>query len=471
MAPADQARADHQDPHDRHVTPSPSRSRPDCRDAGHRNGGEPTGCLWWTIGRSGTLATVKIVKIETIVPEGGANLIFVAVHTDEGLVGYGDTYYAPEAVRGYIHGFAAPMLLGQDPLAIELHWRRLYERIAHIVGKGAEIRGLSAIDVALWDIFGQSVGLPVWQLLGGAARDRVKTYNTCGGPGYGRPGKSWQKISESGQYEDLVGFMTDAGALAEDLLSEGYGGMKIWPFDPVAIRPGAWKDWQEIMSWVGGERPRLGGQEITLTDLNDALEPVRRIRDAVGDRMEIMIEGHGYWSLPAAKRIAGGLEEFRPAWLEDLMRADDVSALAALQASTTIPVLVSEYLTTRYEYKPVLEQGASDHIMIDPTWAGGITESKKISTLAEAYRRPVSYHDCTGPFTLYAGVHLAINATNAVYQESLRSYLRVTYPTFVTEVPTVEQGHILAPTSPGIGSALLPDVRSRGDVSVVESTV
>lgn len=414
---------------------------------------------------------MRITKIETIVPESHPYLVFVAVHTDEGIVGHGDTYYMSDAVRGYVHGYAAPALLGQDPLAIDFHWRRLYEQIAHIVGKGAEIRGLSAIDVALWDIFGQVTGLPIWQLLGGAARERIKTYNTCGGPGYGTPGKSWQKVAPDGQYEDLVGFMTDAGALAEDLVSEGYGGMKIWPFDVLALQPGGWDDWQTVMSAAAVGRRKLGGMEISLSDLDRALEPFRKIRDAVGNEIEIMVEGHGHWSLPAAKRIAHGLEEFRPAWLEDLMRADDIDALARLQAATSIPVLVSEYLTTRYEYKPVLERGAADIIMIDPTWAGGITESKKITTLAETYRRPVSYHDCTGPFTLYAGVHLAINATNAMYQESLRSYLRITYPQYVTTVPAVENGHIVAPTEPGLGSALLPDVRTRPGMSVVESAL
>ena len=121
---------------------------------------------------------MKITKLETIVLGDYPNILFVAVHTDEGFIGYGDTFYMSESVRGYIHQFAAPMLIGHDPLAIDLHWRRLYEVIAHIAGKGAEIRGLSAIDVALWDIFGQATGLPVWQLLGGAARDRIKTYNT-----------------------------------------------------------------------------------------------------------------------------------------------------------------------------------------------------------------------------------------------------------------------------------------------------
>ena len=107
--------------------------------------------------------------------------------------------------------------------------------------------------------------------------------------------------------------------------------------------------------------------------------------------------------------------------------------------------------------------------MIDPTWAGGITECKKICTMAETYKRPVAMHDCTGPFTLFAGIHLAINATNAIYQESVRAYLRVNYPELVTELPVIEKGHILAPTKPGIGTSLLPDVRKREGAVVRES--
>jgi L-alanine-DL-glutamate epimerase-like enolase superfamily enzyme len=368
------------------------------------------------------------------------------------------------------------MLLGHDPLAIELHWRRLYEVIAHIAGKGAEIRGLSAIDVALWDILGQAAGMPVWQVLGGAARDRIKTYNTCGGPSYGRPtrggsGYGVDHADDAGKYEDLIAFMTRADELALDLLSEGITGMKIWPFDYIAHTPGKYDDWRTFRGSFDPDLRTLGGQRIDNADLNRGLEPFRKIRAAVGDKMEIMVEGHGFWSLPAAKKIAHALEEFSPYWLEDLMRADDIGALAELQRSTTIPLLASEYLTTRYEYKPVLEQRAAEIIMIDPTWAGGITESKKIATMAEAYKRPVAMHDCAGPFTLFAGVHLAINATNAVYQESLRSYLRITYPNLVTEIVQVEDGHILAPTAPGLGTTLLPEVRERPDVTIVESTL
>src|SRR5262249_50454755 len=131
---------------------------------------------------------MKITSLETIHLPDYPSLVFVAIHTDAGLTGCADTCYMPDAVAGYVHQFAARMLLGHDPLAIELHWRRLYEVIAHTVGRGAELRGLSAIDVALWDILGQAAGMPVWQLLGGAARDRSPTFKTRGGPGHGRPG-------------------------------------------------------------------------------------------------------------------------------------------------------------------------------------------------------------------------------------------------------------------------------------------
>ncbi len=412
---------------------------------------------------------MKIAKIETIHLADFPHMLIVAVHTDTGLVGYADTFYMPGAVRAFIHEFAAPLLIGHDAGAIERHWKRLYEVVAHIVGKGAELRGLSALDVCLWDILGQAAGMPIWQVLGGAARDRIKTYNTCGGPNYGRPatgGTSYGTDRNTGAYEDLIAYMTDAGALAKDLLREGITGMKIWPFDYVALSPGAYDDWRNFTGIWGANQTQLPQQQISNRDLDRALTPFRQIRDAVGDEMEIMVEGHGLWTLPAAKKIARALEPFKPYWLEDLMRADDIDALAELRASTSTPILVSEYLATRYEYKPVLEKRAADIIMIDPTWAGGITESKKIATMAETYKRPVAMHDCTGPFTLYAGIHLAINATNAVYQESVRAYLRVTYPELVTQLPEVVDGHILAPSAPGIGTALRDDVRKRPDATV-----
>ncbi len=132
--------------------------------------------------------------------------------------------------------------------------------------------------------------------------------------------------------------MTRAGELALDLLSEGITGMKIWPFDYVAHTPGRWDDWRTLPGRVRPDSANLRrAATSTAADLNRALEPFRKIRAAVGDQMEIMVEGHGFWSLPAAKKIARAVEEFQPYWLEDLMRADDIEALAELGRSTTTP--------------------------------------------------------------------------------------------------------------------------------------
>jgi len=240
--------------------------------------------------------------------------------------------------------------------------------------------------------------------------------------------------------------MTRADALAEELLSEGIRGMKIWPFDPYA--------------------PATGGQRIGLEELDRGLEPFRKIRQAVGNRMEIMVEGHGLWALPAARRIAQAVKEFEPLWIEDLMPPDTIDALAELGASTSTPMLVSEMLQTRYAYRPVLEAGIADIVMVDPSWCGGISEARKIAHMAETYRRPVTFHDCAGPINLFAGLHLAYNAPNTIYQETVRAFIRTFYPDLVTNTIVIEDGHALAPDGPGLGTALLSDVLDRSDARV-----
>jgi L-alanine-DL-glutamate epimerase-like enolase superfamily enzyme len=395
---------------------------------------------------------MRITRIETVHGGPMPNLVFVRIHTDDGLIGHGETYYTPRAVAAFVHEMAAPLLLGRDALAIEESWQLLYRTCAKFGATGLEMRAISALDVALWDILGQAAGMPVHRLLGGPAQPRVPVYNTCGGPSYGtgrisRPG--YGSAAPVGRFDDLHLARTDAGALAADLLSEGVRAMKIWPFDEIA--------------------QRTGGRVISAAELEEGLRPVRLIREAVGDAIDVMIEGHGFWSLTAATRIAHAAEEYGPAWLEDIVLADDVEVLAELKRSTPIPLAVSEYLMTRHRYRPFLERRAVDYVMIDPTWAGGITETRKIASLADAHGRLVTMHDCTGPFTLLAGVHLAANAPNAAYQETVRAFIRVVYPELVDALPEIEDGHVLPPATPGIGAALRPDYLARADVSIQTS--
>lgn len=388
---------------------------------------------------------MTIRRIETITMDQGVGLpglMFLNIYTDDGLVGHGESYYVPGAMEAYIHDFASQLLLGADEGDIERLWRALYDLAARFGARGTELRAISAIDLALWDIAGKRAGQPVYRLLGGAMRDRIPVYNTCGGPTYGRGKFPAHGLTRGdGAMEDLQGFLERPAELAEELLEFGFRAMKIWPFDRVAQRD--------------------GGVKIDAAGLAWGMEPLEQIRAAVGDRIDIMVEGHGYWSLPAATKIARAMEPFAPAWIEDFLLAHRPAALRRLRESTSIPLSVSEYLMTRWEYLPMLEEEAADLVMIDPTWAGGITESKKIATMADTFGLPVTMHDCTGPFTMLAGMHLAANAPNAMYQEMVRAYTNHVYPQWVDFKPEVVDGTIALPTGVGLGATLAPDLAER----------
>jgi L-alanine-DL-glutamate epimerase-like enolase superfamily enzyme len=396
---------------------------------------------------------VKITRIETICIAEFSNLLFVRLHTDAGLVGLGETYYTPQATEGPIHEVCAPLLLGHNALDVEWHWRRLYE-LTHIYGnRGAEMRAISALEVALWDILGQHANLPIYRVLGGASRDKIAIYNTCGGPLYGQGAPAEDRVgatSTRGRYEDLEAFLNRADELALDLRAEGISAMKIWPFDSYATK--------------------TNGTHISFADLDRGLEPVKKIRDAVGLDMEIMVEGHGLWKLPAATRIAAALEPYKPMWLEDFVKPDKISTLAQLRRATSIPICGSELALTRYQVADLLEQEAVDIVMTDVTWTGGIAESKLIASMAETHNLPFAAHDCTGPVTLFASIHLAIHCPNTLIQETVRAYYYGFYRDLITVQPQIENGYVYAPEGPGLGTQLRPEIFERSDIRVRESS-
>jgi L-alanine-DL-glutamate epimerase-like enolase superfamily enzyme len=341
----------------------------------------------------------------------------------------------------------APRLLGADATAIESHWRFLYERITAFGGTGAEMRALSAVDLALWDIAGQLTDRPVWSLLGGPVRDAVPVYNSCGGPFYGRSNRrtpaasGWPGHGDPGQpgpLEDNWASMNTPGDLAEELIARGYHGMKLWSFDAVYRRQGG-----HYLSWK---------------DIDEGLAPFRAIRDKVGDRIELMLDGHGFFSLAAARRIADAMQEIRPMWLEDILRPDSVHAMAAFRSQSRVPVAVSEMLIMGDQYRQVLEAGAADYIMIDPTWVGGISATRRIAELAQVYNVPVLMHDCTGPLTLFSGLNIAAAVTGVAFQETVRAHLTTLYPAMIDQPVEVVDGHIPLNHRPGLGARWLPQI-------------
>ncbi|MDE2515556.1 MAG: mandelate racemase/muconate lactonizing enzyme family protein [Rhodospirillales bacterium] len=396
---------------------------------------------------------MKITALETIQLPHLGNIVWLRLHTDQGLIGLGETFRGADAVARFLHKEAAPLLLGRDPSAIDAISKQMTEPYLGFRSSGVEMRGASAVDIALWDLAGQATGLPIHQLLGGLSRPSIRTYNTCAGYTYNKGGAARRAIAvgtteqgEEGQYEDQIAFNRDAGALAESLLAQGITAMKIWPFDPLAVAS--------------------GGNFIHRADLDRALTPFRQIRDAVGDRMEVMVELHSMWDLPSALAIARGLREFRPFWAEDPIKMQDPVALANYARRSGLPVCASETAAGRAQFLDFLRHDAVDYVMLDISWCGGISEAKKIATMAEAFQRPVAPHDCTGPVVFAASIHLAMNAPNAIFQESVRAYYTGWYRDLVTVMPRIENGQIFPLPGPGLGLALAPDVLTRADAII-----
>jgi galactonate dehydratase len=399
-------------------------------------------------------AGVIISDIETIRISEFPQLLWVQVHTDRGLNGLGETFFNAGAVEAYIHDDVSQWLIGRDPLAIDAVAQDMVGYLG-FRSTGVEMRAASAVDLALWDIFGKAVGQPVVQLLGGWTRNRIRTYNTCAGAHYMRKAetqstRNWgvsehTTTSPVTGFDDLNDFLTRADELAESLLAEGITAMKIWPFDPAA------------------EKTR--GQYISSEDLARALEPFEKIRKRAGDRIDIMVEFHSMWQLLPAMTIAKALAPFRTFWHEDPIKMDSLKSLERYAQVSPAPVCASETLGSRWAFRDLLETNAAGVVMLDVSWCGGLSEARKIAAMAEAWHLPVAPHDCTGPVVFAASTHLALNAPNALLQESVRAFYRGWYPQVITGVPIVKDGFVTVTNQPGHGCALMEDIDKRFTVT------
>jgi galactonate dehydratase len=396
---------------------------------------------------------MQVTRIDTVQLAEFPSLLWVQVHTDEGLVGLGETFFHATAAAEHVHAAIAPYLLGQDARAIERHARTLRPYVGS-ASSGAEMRALSAVDVALWDVCGQAQGLPLYQLLGGASRDSIRTYNTCAGYRYVRA-TSTQTIGNwglpdgstpEGPYEDLDAFLHRADELARDLLAEGITCMKIWPFDPYA--------------------EATGGHDISAADLDRALEPVRKIRAAVGSAIDVMVELHALWDVAAACRIVKALEPFDPYWIEDPVNVASASALAEVQRHTHVPIAAGETLTGLTPFRDMLAERGARVAIFDIGWVGGLGVARKVAALAEAFETPVAPHDCTGPVTYTAGTHVSMHVPNAIVQEHVRAFATGWYREIVTDLPVIEHGMIRPPAGAGLGTRLRPELFEREGTTV-----
>lgn len=351
--------------------------------------------------------------------------LWVRIHTDTGLTGLGETYPCSAAEAGVIERAFAGRLLGADPLAIDKIWADLFLSVSYHGWAGAEMRALSAVDMALWDLAGKHANVPVYQLLGGRTRATIPIYNTC---------------------YDHIDFQREPVRLARELLESGIHAMKIWPFDPIALR--------------------LRGERLTAGDLREGIEPLRLIREEFGDTMAVAMEFHGYWHLADAVRIAKALEPLDPMWLEEMLPQDNMEAYRELASATSLPLTLSERLMTRWGFRELLGNRAARVVMPDIAWCGGLSEARKIAAMAEAHYLPVAPHNCGGPVLHFASAHLAANLPNLYILETVRRHYLDEYRGLLTADLLPANGRLPCPPGPGLGVDLAPGVTERSNVEV-----
>ena len=389
----------------------------------------------------------RITAVETIRNRLWSNFLWVRVELADGRVGLGETFRHPVPIAAYVHDVIAPWLFGRDAGAVAAiaHGLRTEGglRFLGTPTRSVEIRANSAIDIALWDLKAQAAGMPLHRLLGGPVRDRIPIYNTCAGAGYNwTAGTARARMAGKGD-DDLDLQRNDPGRLARSLRDEGIRAMKVWPFDAHA--------------------DANGGHSIASSSLSEGLSRIEAIRDAVGGEMEILLEYHGLWRQAPAQRILRAAEAFNPFWHEDPIPMEEIGQLAELRRMTGAPIAGSESHGTSIWVREALAANALDYVHFDLAWTGGISEAVRTAHLAAAHDRLIAPHDCTGPVTWIANLHLALAFSNALWLESVRAYYKGIYRDFVTTLPRIEDGCAHPMEGAGLGTSLSEGLLSHPD--------
>lgn len=352
---------------------------------------------------------MKITDVNSYIVHGhNDNWVFTRVTTDAGISGLGESSVeGRESTVVDAVSVLKDYLVGKDPFAIERHFYVMY-RDAYWASCAVLNGALSAIDGALWDIKGKALGVPVYELLGGRFRDRVKLY-----------ANRWFLGAETPD---------DLAAKAEAVVAKGYAALKWDPF---------------------------GTAEMTISrkQLNDAVAQTRAVRDAVGDDVEVLIEGHGRFNVATAVRVAGELAEFSPMFFEEPIMPENIDALAEVRERSPIPIAAGERFYGKQDFKAALDKKAVDFIQPDLRVTGGITEAKKIAALAEAAFVSVVPHNIHGPVGTAMSLQIMASSPNAEILEYSVEEIGWKDRLFDHRFE-IRDGHMIIPDRPGLGLEL-----------------
>jgi galactonate dehydratase len=342
------------------------------------------------------------------------NLAFVVVRTDEGLEGVGEVRMLnqTDALLGYLAENVPVHVLGSDPFAVEALVQRI-SRDEYTRAGPISMSALSVLETACWDIVGKALGEPVYRLLGGAVRDRIKAY-----------ANGWYTVERTPD---------EFHAAARRVVERGYRALKLDPF--------------------GSARGELEADE-----RRRSIALVEAVRDAIGADAELLIEMHGRFTPAAAIAAARDLEPFAPSWIEEPVPPENLAALAKVAARVNIPVATGERIHARHEFRELFELQAADVVQPDVTMCGGIGETRKIAAWAESYYVLVAPHNVGGPVSTAAALHLAACTPNFKIQEHFNDFADPWVKDTAPGNPEVVDGFFALPAGPGLGVTLDEDL-------------
>jgi L-alanine-DL-glutamate epimerase-like enolase superfamily enzyme len=346
---------------------------------------------------------MKITDVTVYLAKEWRTFCFVIIDTDEGIYGLGEAGLTGRelAVQGAIEHFK-PLLIGQDPFRIEHIWQMLF-RGGFFPAQRVLTAAIAAIDVALWDIKGKALGVPIYELLGGRVRDKVLTYNH--------------------NYGETIEELVDA---CQQSVDEG------------------WK----VVRW--GFAHQKGNVIEPRPAVLRAIKEFEAVRNAVGDEIEIALDVHTRINQADAIWLCQEAEQYRPFFIEDPLRVENAQTYRILRDRTTVPLAVGEQYSSKWEFRQIIEEDLMDYARIDLCICGGLTEAKKIAGWCETHYIDLAVHNPIGPVATSAFLHLCLSVPNFAVQELPRRP-GMSLPDVVLNQPQWEDGYLLPPTAPGLG--------------------
>jgi 2-dehydro-3-deoxyphosphogalactonate aldolase len=377
---------------------------------------------------------MKITDVKTYVVAnppphfGGAYWVFLKLTTDGGVDGFGEAYcvpFHPRVVALMVEDVCERHVIGWDPFKIEQLWRIVYSS-GYSQRSDLSLMGvLSAIETACWDIVGKELDKPVYELLGGRVHEKLRSYTYI--------------YPSEGDTSDVY---TDVDLAAERAAQYADLGFTALKFDPV------------------GPYTAYDPRQLSLEALDRAGTFVKRLREAVGSRCDLLFGTHGQMTASSAIRLAQRLEPYDPLWLEEPVPPENLGEMARVARATSIPIATGERLATKYEFAQVLQQQAASILQLALGRSGGILEGKKIAGMAEAHYAQIAPHLYCGPIEGAANVQLDTCTPNFLIQESIQTWGGF-HAEILVEPMQWEDGYIIPPTKPGLGVTLDEEVAAR----------